>query len=440
MSNTSIKTFKLGFAPDSPDTLFRFMTKKRGYKSQILEKAGLCVQRGGNSYDRFRARIIFPLSDHYGNILGFSGRVVKDGGDIAKYINSPDTLVYKKGQNLYGLAQTKQFVKVKGYAVVVEGELDLISSFKTDIKNVVAIKGSAFTPEQAELIGRFTKDVRLALDSDFAGDQAARRGIDVLKKQGIDIKVATTNYKDPDEAAKANPEEWAQSVENAQGVYDFLIDSTFAKYDSKTTEGKEKISREVSPILESIEDEIIRAHCAKIIAERLGVGETAVLAQAAKYTNPQTAPQSQSKQNPESKDRRQILEERLLSLEFQTNPQEIKENGVLDLFKNPKAKRLIEEFQKLLEEEFNPQEFAEKLPPDISAFFAEIMLKEEDETDSQKEIQTLINEIKELNAREKIKEITQKLAKKEKEGDQEAVKTLSKELDTAAESLNELES
>mgnify|MGYP001577014984 FL=1 len=438
VSDDSIKTFKLGFAPDSPDTLFRFMTKKRGYKPQILEKAGLAISRGGDHFDRFRARIIFPLNDHYGNTLGFSGRVIKDGGDIAKYINSPDTLVYKKGQNLYGLNATKSEVKQKGYTVVVEGEFDLISSYQSGVKNLVAIKGSAFTPEQAELVSRFTKEVRLALDSDFAGDAAARRGIEVLKKQGMDIKVVVTNYKDPDEAARANAQGWAVSVEAALGIYDFLIDSTFKKYNPKTTEGKEKISREISPILGSIEDEIVKSACVKIVAQRLGVPETAVLSQAVKHTK-SDSPRESVDTAKTPKDRRQILEERLFALELKVSPEELK-NGVSNIFQTPKVRRLLEEL-KLSKGKVELQTFSKNLPPELSDTFTEIFLKSEDlsEGDTQKEIETLIREIEELNTRNKIKEITSKITQKEKEGDEAGVKLLSEKLDEALKILSKLE-
>ena len=436
VTGESIKTFKLGFAPDSPDTLYKFLTKKRGYSAQALEKAGLIVGRGGNYYDRFRGRIIFPLSDHYGNSLGFSGRVIKDGGDIAKYINSPDTLVYKKGQNLYGLSQTKQAIKEKGFVVVAEGEVDLISSFQAGVKNIVAIKGSAFTQEQAELIGRFTKDVRLALDSDFAGDAAARRGIETLRKTGIDIKVVKTEFKDPDEAARANPEAWAESVANAQSIYDFLIDSVFEKYDPKTTEGKEKISRELSPILGSIEDEIVKSACSKIVAVRLGVPETAVLSQASKYTKNETGGYIEPKPA-NSYDRRQMLEDRLLALKFQTDPNFLKVNG-LKMFKTPKAAKILEELEKYKEEKFDAKTFAQNLPAEISNAFTEIFLSGQfDGEDPTKESETLLHELEELDAREKIRQITRSIAQKDKEGDQKGIELLNEELNIATKALGE---
>ncbi|OGY09961.1 MAG: DNA primase [Candidatus Blackburnbacteria bacterium RIFCSPHIGHO2_01_FULL_43_15b] len=436
----TVKLFKIGFAPDRSDTLFNFLGKKRGYKPEIIVKAGLSVLRNGQYFDRFRGRVIFPLSDHYGNILGFSGRVIKDGGEIAKYINSPDTLVYKKGNNLFGLNITKQDIKKAGFAIVVEGEFDLLSSYQAGVKNVVAIKGSAFTPEQAQLVSRFCSQVYLALDADFAGDQAARRGIDILKKAGVDIRVVKMGdgAKDPDDFARSDPEGWEKVVKEGEGIYDFLIRTAFSKFDAQTTEGKEKISRELSPILAGIEDEIVKASCMKTVAGRLGVPEEAVVRQVRKHQAAFTQQGGESiPAKMEEKSRREILEETLLGLILQS-PNLEKFDGV---FKTNKALRLAQTLPNWGKDKFDPGEFAASLPAELRDFFGEVFFAYSDSSSLkiEEEIEEIKKEIEILDLRERILQITRDIAQRESTEDPETLRILTEELDCAAKNLGKLE-
>lgn len=432
--STTIDEFNIGFAPDRPDTLSQFLTRKRSYKGKLLEKAGISVERNGKYFDRFRGRIMFPLFDHFGNISGFSGRVIKDGGDIAKYINSPDTLVYKKGNTLFGLNVTKQKIKASGFAVVVEGEFDLLSSYQAGVKNVVAIKGSAFTPDQAELISRFCSQVYLALDADFAGDQAARRGIEVLKKAGVGIRIVEmrNEAKDPDEFARSSPERYRHAIEQAESIYDFLIKSAFSKYDEGTTEGKEQVSRELSPVLASIDDEIVRAHCIKIVAQKLGVSEEAVGKQVSKQSSSQ---QHASDEEPQKKEktRQEILEERLLGLILQSSRTEEYEG----FFKTNKASRLMGELSRQGMQQIIPAEFVQKLPAELKDFFSEIFFAygDIDSAEKDKEIEEIKKEIGMLQSKERMKELSSQIEQKEKEQDSASVKLLGEELDVLAKKL-----
>ncbi|OGM11297.1 DNA primase, partial [Candidatus Woesebacteria bacterium RBG_16_39_8b] len=175
-----VKKFNLGFSPDKPEVLANYLIKKKKFSAEELIKAGLVYRRSGRLIDRFARRLVFPISDHRGNVVGFAGRVLPDDKtEMGKYINSPETPVYHKSRSLYGLNFSKSEIKSSGSAVVVEGELDFISTYRAGIKNVVAIKGTAFTLEQISLLSRFTSKLVLALDSDFAGSIAARRGITI---------------------------------------------------------------------------------------------------------------------------------------------------------------------------------------------------------------------------------------------------------------------
>ncbi|MCJ7829471.1 DNA primase, partial [Patescibacteria group bacterium] len=232
ISKSSIELFKIGFAPEGWRSLHHFLVGKKHYQVQSLEKAGLAIKAsGGSYYDRFRARIIFPLKDRRGNICGFAGRVLDPQAKEAKYVNTPETLVYYKSELLYGLSEAKEEIKKKDEVILVEGELDAISSHQAGVKNVVAIKGSALTTSQIQLISRFTKNMTFALDQDIAGDQAARRGIELADEQGLMIKVVKAKGgKDPDEIAQKNPQLWLKMVEEAIPVYDYLIDSALNRF------------------------------------------------------------------------------------------------------------------------------------------------------------------------------------------------------------------
>jgi DNA primase len=337
--------------------------------------------------DKFRGRIIFPLLDHRGNVAGFSGRIMPTAGkELAKYINSPETPVYHKSNLLYGLNLAKPFIKESKEAIFVEGELDMISSWQVGVKNIVAIKGSALTDEQVRLISRLTKKIILALDSDFAGDLAARRGIAVAQKQGLEIHVARLGeYKDPDEAAKKNPGEYKKFLKETVGVWDFILDSVFSKFDIKSGLGKAKISSEIIPVINSIPDKIVQAHYVAIVARRLGVPESAVNEQLTQIGQ-------ESKQEDEAKvvvpitkkidkPRRQLLEERLLTMAFQGNPTILLEQKVFKLIETPLTKRICEEYYKFSEnhKEFSPSEFTEGLPKELVNGFAELVLADTEE-------------------------------------------------------------
>jgi DNA primase len=220
----TIKEFGLGFSPDSPLGLKKFLIDKKKFDPRDIERAGIGYPKGGYFIDRLRGRVIFPLLDHRGNTVGFAGRVLPGPNEkeTAKYINTPETPVYHKGSLLYALNLTRGNIKKKGVAIVVEGELDAISSWQAGIQNVVAIKGSALTEDQVRLVSRFCRKAILCLDSDIAGDSAARRGVITAQEQGLEVKVARLkDFKDPDDAARQNPEEYKKSLINlsAFGIF-----------------------------------------------------------------------------------------------------------------------------------------------------------------------------------------------------------------------------
>ncbi len=446
----SIKEFQLGFSPDNPTVLKRFLIDKKRFAPKDIEGAGIGYPKGNLFIDRLRGRIIFPLFDHRGNAVGFAGRIMPNNPnqDMAKYINTPETLVYHKSSLLYGLNLTKEAIKKKKTAIVVEGELDAISSWQTGVKNTVAIKGSALTEDQIRLVSRFAKEVILALDSDMAGNEAARKGVILANDLGLEVKIARLyKYKDPDEAARKDPEGYKQSLIKAVGVWDFMIDSVFEKYDGKSGADKAKISREITPILASIGDKIVRAHYIKLAAKKLAVSEEAVSEQVTFSTKEGGIKVNISEEiGTLSRGRRELLEERLLQLAFQSDPSILAKPSVNTLIKTPLAKRMAEEYIKYGKKRktFNPSGFSESLPKELLSGFSEMVLKMDEELEDnpdtvQLEIVIVKRELQALAIKEKMKDLSKKIKEYEENSDKKSSLKTQKEFTKQTDKLHDLE-
>lgn len=441
----TIEEFQIGYSPESSYAIKKYLMDKKKFTLSEIEHAGIAAGRGGNLYDRFNGRVIFPLFDHRGNPIGFAGRILPwDKRDTGKYINCPETPLYHKSSVLFGLNLTRSFIKKKKVAIVVEGEIDLISSYQAGIKNIVAIKGSALTEEQVRLLGRFAPKFILALDSDVAGDAAARRGIKVAGEIGVEVKVAKiTGYKDPDDAARGNLESYKNDLIRAEGIYDFLIDSVFGRFDSQSGAGKAKISKEIVPILGEIADKIVQAHYANLVARKLGVPLEAVLEQITKISSVgKSASTEVTVDKLEERGRKDLLEERLLALTFESNPKILDSKSLSDLITLPLNKKIVEEYQKFTSgKTFNLSDFGKSLPAELFAGFTKIVLTEsgdllEKPEKLNQELDLVKKELKIQTVREKLKILASKM--REKEGTEESVELtkIQNEFDKLSKSLS----
>jgi len=431
----TIKFFQIGFSPNVPGVISKFLVDKKHFNLKELAESGIGIIKGERVFDKFGGRIIFPLFDHRGNIAGFAGRILPEGSkELAKYINSPETPIYHKSRLLFGLNFAKEEIKRQGAAIIVEGEVDMISSYQRGVKNVVAIKGSALTEDQVKLLSRFTKKIILALDSDFAGDVAARRGIVIAQKEGLEITVAKMGeFKDPDDAVRKNPQFFKKAIVEAVGVWDFIIDSIFSRGDIKTGEEKAKLSREIVPVLASIPDRIVQAHYIEQVAKRLGVPEEAVNQEVEEHLSqkkeqePNLAINTKEKVSLETKKtRRQLLEERLLSLAFQSEPSVLESAKIKRLMATSLPKRIYDEYLEFAKNnrEFSPSAFASQLPKELLSGFAEMVLKEtQDFIDRpdlfKREIEFVVSELEVVDMRHKLEVIGAKIREFEssEEGD-----------------------
>ena len=437
----TIKEFQLGYSPESSYALTQFLVGKKKFAPADIEKAGVGIVRGSNMYDRFNGRVIFPLFDHRGNPIAFAGRILPwDKRETGKYINSPETPLYHKSNVLYGLNITRGLIKKKKVAIVVEGELDLISSYQAGIKNVVAIKGSALTEEQVRLLSRFAPKFILALDSDMAGDAASRRGIKVASDIGVEVKVAKiTGYKDPDDAARGNIESYKKDLIGAEGIYDYFIDSVFGRVDAQSGAGKSKISKEIIPILNEISDKIVQSHYANRVARKLGVPLEAVMEELGK-TSPSGQPTATTvpTKEPTPLDRRGMLEERFLSLAFQLDPKILLSKEALDFVTHPLYKKIVDEYTKFdSKKAFNVTEFGASLPKELFDGFTKIVLvdnseQEESPDELKMELKLIEKELKILSLERRKTELQVKMRELEEKGDEDGLRKAVLEYDKVA--------
>lgn len=447
----TIRVFGLGYSPDNPYALKKYLIDKKGFSKDILISSGLVFEKDGRVFDRFRGRVIFPLYDHRGNVLGFAGRILphENNKDLAKYINSPETSVYHKSYVLYGLNIAKNYIREKKYAVIVEGELDMISSWQAGVKNVVAIKGSALTQEQVKLMSRFTQRIVLALDADVAGDMAARKGIQIAEKEGFEIKVARFGiYKDPDELVRKSPEKLSLFIKKSIGIWDFLIESVFERFGGDGGTQKAKLSKELIPILTSIADKIVQAYYIQRVAERLGVSAEAVSKQieGSKSESFQKPVVEESLSKKETKFPREMVEERLLSVAFKYDAKILLGKGMKKVIITPLAKRIFDSYLIFMKKnkEFDPSLFVSSLPKELVDGFASMILKEigglEDKPERYlEEIKIIKKKLEIMGIKEKLKKIGNELKLAENSNNQDYLRKKQEEFTKISLKFKELE-
>lgn len=272
LSADSIKTFELGFSPHN-DELIDFL-KKNDISLETALKTGTITRRAGENYhDYFRGRIIFPIHDTQGRVIAFGGRVMNDSQP--KYLNSPETLVFSKGKNLYGLNLARGEMGKTREAIIVEGYMDLIALHQNGLKNSVASLGTSLTRAQAELLSRYCDSVVMAYDSDTAGTQATSRGVEIIEETGLPAKILLMpKGTDPDSfIKKEGAEEFRKKKEKAISFIEFKARILSQNFDLKSPEGKAGFVREIIPALTKIKDPVRRDEYIKRISQKLDVRE-----------------------------------------------------------------------------------------------------------------------------------------------------------------------
>jgi len=439
LSEVSVKTFDLGYSPNKWDALLNFLFKK-GVIQKDMEKLGLIIERTDKSgfYDRFRGRLMFPIYNLRGRVIGFGGRIIPSDNktdEEAKYINSPDSPVYNKGYSIYGINVTKDDIKKTRTAILVEGNVDLITCWQYEIKNVVCPLGTALTSNQAKIIHRFADNVVIAFDRDNAGNTATARSVEILRDEGLSVKVSRyEGGKDPDEALKAKgAESFIKAVNEAVPWMEYMIANTLSKYDLNGIEGRAKAVKAVAMLIAQEKDEFVQKGYIKHAAEKLGFGIDEVSSEVKRhgfYSNKGEALSlKKSVEKPSSKIEK--AEECLIKLS-------VNSKEIMDVFK---VSVTWQEFTgintRVIAELLQSTEIDEKdvthfmldnLPDeDSKKLFSKIMMNDYPAENTKKVAQDCINTIKAHHLKSKMESLRGEMMAAEKEGKLENVSMLHRE-------------
>jgi len=462
LKDETIKTWRLGWAHDEWRALYEFL-KSRGYKDEEIIGAGLALRpeeklatnqklQTKNCYDRFRSRIIFPIFDIQGQVIAFGGRIF--GGkneDAAKYLNSPQTPLYDKSSVLYGLHRAKLEIRRQDLCVIVEGYMDLIMSHQAGVENVVASSGTALTENHLNIIGRYTKNLAMAFDSDEAGGLATSRSIDLALKKDLNVKIILMKDKDPADVIKKDPDEWLKTIKDAKGIMDFYFQHAFAKFNSKNLEGKKEIEKVLLPVIKSISSRTEQSNWLKELAQRLRFDEKDLLAdmRLIKILPPDSAPEYspvyQAERLSEPKSRTEGLEERFLGLCL-ANPQHLAELEITEEdFCSEALGQIFGETRKFLNKKSDKdltEHLRVSLAPELKMktdyLFLQVEAHPKSEEDIIWEIKTCLKELKLLRLRQRLAQLSFEIKDAQNEKNKSKMEKLLKKFNQLTAELTEM--
>jgi len=462
MKPETIKEFRLGYAPDQWEALGQFL-KSRGFNETEIHQSGLVVDRttpaqygGLNYYDRFRDRITFPIFNPHGSPVGLTARAMKKE-EAAKYINTPQTIIYNKSQVLYGLDKAKNFIRKENLAVLVEGNMDVIASFQAGVKNVVCSSGTALTAEQINLIKRYTNNVALCFDADSAGQNAAERGVGLMWQLGMNVKVVLlpVGIKDPDELISKDPKNWAQLITERVNFMDYLLATLMRNKNLNEIDTKNSITNKALGWLVQLINPVEQDHYLKILSQKLQINENALQESIKKIKRGNINNASQVNWEKKSNshaplNKLLIMSERLLSLLIAQNdylkttidrlaPEMLSEHS-RDFYKE-----LIFWYTKnnnFLKDEF--YQYLKNEKPILVSFFDTLNLLAENEWENltpvelNKEFKLTFNFIKKENIIEHLKQLEKELRQVEEHGERDRADNLIMEFSRLSQELAEL--
>lgn len=279
--NTAL-TWRLGYSPNTGDALTKFL-KSKNFTTKELSQAGLISSRG----DMFRGRLMIPLSDAQGRVIGFTARSLDQNDHGPKYINTPQTVLYDKSRHVFGLDHAKSAIRQAGYVTIVEGNMDVIASYQAGVKQVVATAGTALTTFQLQALSRLTNDIRLCFDADKAGVSATERSIPIASNINVNLSVISLQSgKDPDELIRQDPSLWQKDIENKKYAVDWLIDHYRQILDLNSAPGKRQFTDKLLPIVASLEDDVEKDHYINTLAKMISVKPEAIYDKLSKASKP----------------------------------------------------------------------------------------------------------------------------------------------------------
>jgi len=462
LSKESIRKWRLGYAPDKWQALSDFLVSQ-GYNREEIANAGLAVKALDNKqqtmnsghYDRFRARIMFPIFDLNSQVIGFGGRVLEgEKEEGVKYINTPNTLLYDKSRILYGLNFAKTEIRKKDFVILTEGYFDVILVHQAGFENTLALSGTALSAEQMKILKRYTSNIYTAFDMDIAGDAATIKGIGLAQKEDFNIKVISLpKGADPADVVAEDFKKWEGLVESAQDVFDFYFQSAFSKFDNNKPEGKKEIANVLLSKIKEVPNKILQAHWIQLLANKIKVGEEIIWEELKKIIKKEEAKmvfsgtekrgegQTEKKEETkeEAKNRKELLEEKILFLVLK-NPENLKllEQDFFSIF-SPQMKLTLDflkQKQGLGKQEKQAGENLgemEKDDKDIKKILDKAILmiekesyfnEEQKEIDIEKEIAFCVQELKRFDLKNKLEVLSRKIQEAEGSKEEEEIKNL----------------
>jgi DNA primase len=447
LTDSTIKEFKLGYAPESWDLLYKYLLKK-GYQNEDVLISGAAIKRrSGEGYlDKFRGRVVFPFVDVTGKIIGFSGRDIV--GKEPKYLNTQDTLVFNKSAFIYGLDKAKVEVKKKG-AVFVEGPMDVIKAFQNGIKNVIATSGTSLTSLQLKIISRYSKELIFSFDSDEAGLSATARALSLAEPFDFEVKVVLIpeKYADLDDFISQNSEKAKEALNNPVPAYDFYFANALKKYNKDTAYGKKKIIQYLSPVYSKISSPVVLDHYTKKVSQELDLNEE-VIRDSLQRKDHETLKEElrEEKESGMQPEVKKSPEEYFLSLllksDLDTMGRFMYKLTVGDFTKEP-TQKIYQSLITYLDskpKEFEIKYFEESLDDNLREQVREMYLwdfgKITDEADLlRSEIEATISRLEKESLRRKLKDLTEQIKLAELENDRSKVEKLSKKFNRLSKRL-----
>ncbi|MBX4187281.1 MAG: DNA primase [Candidatus Doudnabacteria bacterium] len=408
LSDQTIKNWMLGFAPEDFHYLENHLAKS--FDKKDIEQAGLIIKSDRNDgyFDRFHDRVMFPIVNVHGQVVGFTGRLLHDKPNAGKYVNSPETPIYNKSAVIYGLYQGKNAIRKSDRAIVVEGNMDVIACHQVGSQQAVATSGTAMTAEQLLILQRFTNNLTFAFDTDSAGSTATKRALELALNQGFNVKIANLGTaKDPDELIKRGIGLWEKAVEGAGNFIDFFFDQTFKQHNAQTVEGKREITKELAPLIYRSSDPVTKAHYVRKLANGINVAENSIwgIINGLKLPKSVRSAAAASRQKP----RPEVLRDQVLGLSLILKNDEYAKDLGLSLPDSPAERELL-------------------------IFAAEMDMKEQ-MLEPKNELPKVAMEYKKLVTKERMKKLAEEITLAEQQKNKQLLEQLSQEYVTLSQQV-----
>ncbi|MDD3102210.1 MAG: DNA primase [Patescibacteria group bacterium] len=466
LDQKTIAEFQLGFAPEKGNLLLEFLSK-RGYKPAEIEASGMIIKSTHQSsyYDRFRSRIMFPIFNLFGQVVGFTGRVmpafsdqladtagrpVDEQKEVAKYINTPETQIYSKSRVLYGLDKAKLEIKLQDFVILVEGNMDVIACHQFGTKNVVCTSGTALTSEQIKLLKRYTPNIILAFDVDLAGQNATQGGIDLLLQEDLNVKILhLLSGKDPDECIRKTPEIWQKAIKEPLPIMEYYFSSAIARVnpDSKilSIENKKQVSQILLPFIAKLGSPVEQGLWVKKLSNDLDISEISLHDALKKIKLPQKNKEKDNSEANEKPSSEEQVGDMLLGLILKYPEKgEIASKLIFDMFIRPRAQTLAKIIKECyiknnkIEVDQIKEEFKDKDSEyiDFLFFLIEKEFAGQKDKEIEKEFNNLFRILKKRHLEKRREKVMLELKEAEKNKDKEMVEKIIREITELSHEIN----